>query len=90
MDSYEIWKIHISEKLYIFFLLLLNGEIFLICGFGFDIGKIILKIIYPSIPEDYKGLPLIDGPNIMKKYEDSQISNSSYKDDETHNFIFEK
>lgn len=57
----------------------------MVLGFGYETGKFILRILYPSIPDDYVysnglPLPLIDGPYLGKNL-DSSWSSLLYSDE---------
>ena len=59
-------------------MLLPLGCVLLILGLSYDIGQNILRTLYPSIPNFYRDLPLIDGPQVRKdKDSEDSLSRSS-------------
>lgn len=58
-------------------MLLVLGTSLWILGSSYDIGQIVLRLLYPTIPNVYPHLPIVDGPLIRKNFESSPMSSIS-------------
>jgi hypothetical protein len=82
-NDYAVWKSHIYETMFIVFMLLVLGCFLWVLGSSYDLGQIVLRLLYPTIPNSYPLLPLLDGPFSRKDPEITPLSSiSSFLEEE--------